>query len=352
MTNRLTVVLLTASVGGGHDGPAQEIARQLREADHLAMVRDLIRIGPGGRLLRSLFHAVLTMAPGSWGALFRRFDATGRLPPPIRILVDWTGRRLARRLRDENVSQIVCTFPLAAGVAAVARARLGRPIRIVVYVTDPAVHRLWIHPAVDLYLTTWALGPQEIAPYTNAPVAVVAPAVRPEFRTEPRTSNAATRLVHGLPKARLALVTSGSWGVGDVLGSVRDLLADTDFVPVVACGANGRLRRRVGRIPGAVALGWTDDMAGLMRACSVAVLNSGGLTLAEAAGVGLPVIHHRPLPGQGVSNAQICAALTRTDVRAGLDDELNHAVALTDFLGTADILATLSNTPPRAEAVA
>ena len=352
MTNRPTVVLLTASVGGGHDGPAKEIARQLRAAGHLAVVCDLIRIGPGGRLLRSLFHAVLTMAPGSWGALFRRFDATGQLPPPIRILVDWTGRRLARRLRDENVSQIVCTFPLAAGVAASARARLGRPLRIVVYVTDPAVHRLWIHPAVDLYLTTWTFGPDEIALHTNAPVAVVTPAVRPQFRAGPTGSGAATRLAHGLPNARLALVASGSWGVGDVLGGVRDLLADTDFVPVVACGANSGLRRRVARIPGAVALGWTNDMAGLMRACSVAVLNSGGLTLAEAASVGLPVVHHRPLPGQGVSNAQICAAVTRAGVCSGLGQSLDEAAALTDRLGSADILDTLMNLTTPDEAVA
>jgi UDP-N-acetylglucosamine:LPS N-acetylglucosamine transferase len=38
-------------------------------------------------------------------------------------------------------------------------------------------------------------------------------------------------------------------------------------------------------------------MACLMRACDVAVLNSGGLSLAEATAVGLPVLHYRPLVG-------------------------------------------------------
>ena len=40
-----------------------------------------------------------------------------------------------------------------------------------------------------------------------------------------------------------------------------------------------------------------------MRDCQVAVLNSGGLTLAEAQAVGLPVVHYRPLAGQGLANA-------------------------------------------------
>lgn len=46
------------------------------------------------------------------------------------------------------------------------------------------------------------------------------------------------------------------------------------------------------------------DMAALMRVCDVAVLNSGGLTLAECAASGLPVIHCRPRPGQGQANAE------------------------------------------------
>jgi processive 1,2-diacylglycerol beta-glucosyltransferase len=62
-----------------------------------------------------------------------------------------------------------------------------------------------------------------------------------------------------------------------------------------------------------------------LRACDIAVLNSGGLSQAEAVASGLPVIHYRPLPGQGEANALVSA-------RAGLAmhprnvDELVDAV--------------------------
>jgi UDP-N-acetylglucosamine:LPS N-acetylglucosamine transferase len=132
----------------------------------------------------------------------------------------------------------------------------------------------------------------------------VFPAVRPEFRAPLPGRDEWIRRALALPPGPLALLCSGSWGVGQVLQSAVDLVRHTRLIPVVVCGRNDRLRRRVARVPGAVALGWVDDMAGLMRACQVAVLNSGGLTLAEAVVSGLPVVHYRPLAGQGAANAR------------------------------------------------
>ncbi len=71
------------------------------------------------------------------------------------------------------------------------------------------------------------------------------------------------------------------------------------------CGRNAGLRRRLGREPRVVALGWRDDVSALMGAADVLVHNAGGLSLTEALAGGLPAITYRPIAGHGRANAAV-----------------------------------------------
>ncbi|MGI8414607.1 MAG: hypothetical protein ACR2P2_00035 [Nakamurella sp.] len=308
------MVILTAAVGAGHNGPACELAKRLTAVGHDVQVVDLIDIAPAGigKLFRSVFHAQLCWAPGSWGKLFRTMQRSSGLPSIAGLLVATVSRRVAQILlgarADRPADVVVSTFPIAGHVVAAGR-KYGTETASIVYITDPAVHRLWIAEGTDLYLTTWHGGAEQVRQYTAAQVEVVMPAVRPEFL--PRAPHGSGDAVHPrrelrLPPGPLALLCSGSWGVGDVRRAAEDVLAHGGMTPIVLCGHNTGLRRRLDGIPGVVALGWVTDMAALMRICDVAVLNSGGLTLAECVASGLPVIHYRPLPGQGQANAEFC----------------------------------------------
>ena len=309
VASRRRIVILSAGVGAGHDGPAYELARRAEAAGHAVQVVDLVALAPLrlGSLFCRLFHAQLRWAPTSWGRWFRAMDESIGLPWLARRLIRLVTRRVGRILQDMDgrgpADVVVGTFPAAGHVLNQAR-KFGVTTPSVLYLTDPAVHRLWIADNTDLYLTTWHGSADQIRAFTDAPVVMVAPAVRTEF-TDARVVTDARRLL-GLPPGPLALLASGSWGVGDVRHAAVDLLQCSRYTPVVACGQNAGLRRQLERVPGVVALGWVSDMAGLMRICDVAILNSGGLTLAESAVCGLPVVHYRPLPGQGTANAEFC----------------------------------------------
>lgn len=308
------VVVVTASVGAGHDGPAREIARRLVAAGHQADLVDLVELAPAGtgRLLRAAFHAQLAWAPGSWGRLYRatnRDRANGPGPVGLAALLRPLTGRLARIITGgpgPRAAVVVSTYPLAGH--AVAAVRRLDPLRIplISYVTDPAAHASWVVPGTDLYLVGWPRTAVQLWRHGPAPVRVIAPLVRGEFHL-PADPAAITRVRRrlGLPPGPLALVMSGSWAVGNVAATVDDVLAAGGPSPVVVCGRNEKLRRRLAGAPGVTALGWVSDMAGLMNACDVAVLNSGGLSLAEATAAGLPVLHYRPLVGQGVANAAL-----------------------------------------------
>lgn len=314
-----SVVILTASVGGGHDGPARELNRRLLEQGHRSVVVDLAAFAPMrlGQLLRTGFRAQLLIAPTWWGRAFRRLDRVETVPRFIELIAGLAARRVNRLLvgadEFEGADVVVGTFPAAGHVIAASR-RFGTKTPLVTYLTDPAVHRLWITADTALYLTGWRTGPDDIAQHTSTPALAVKPAVRPEFNRpafSPTGGNGnrdddVIRFGQLLPERPLALLSSGAWAVGQVRRTALDLMAHTGYTPVVLCGSNHRLRRRLARIPGVVALGWVTDMNGLMARVEVAVLNSGGLTLAEAVACGLPVVHYRPLPGQGAANAATC----------------------------------------------
>src|SRR5262249_19331262 len=102
----------------------------------------------------------------------------------------------------------------------------------------------------------------------------------------------------------LALLVGGSAGVGDLFAAAEDIAASTLAVPVVLCGTNDGLRRRLGRA-GLGAVGWVDNMPALLGCADVIVQNAGGLTCLEALATGVPVITYRALPGHGRENARV-----------------------------------------------
>lgn len=318
MTGRYLV--LSASMGGGHDGTATELARRL--AAHGARVRvvDLLTLLPAGsgRLMRAGYSAMLRRTPGLYEHIYQRFqqpdEAMATVEATVRLALPAV-RRLVAGLRPDAV---IGTFHLAAAVTGRLRA-LGRlPSRSIVLLTEFAPHLVWLAPGNDAYLCL-SPGGQEIAARTVGNRAVWAgPLVRSAFADPPPATP---------PGRPLVVLCAGSWGVADHLAdSVRALRASGRYFPLAVCGRNARLRAAVARAAGDQhATGWVDDMPGLLSAAYALVDNSGGLTCTEAFRTGTPVVIRAPLPGHGVACADQLAA-ERLVLRAGDGRELVNAL--------------------------
>jgi UDP-N-acetylglucosamine:LPS N-acetylglucosamine transferase len=109
--------------------------------------------------------------------------------------------------------------------------------------------------------------------------------------------------------------------VGRIEETTRVLSDSGRYLPVVLCGQNQRLRRRLNRTGGCVALGWREDVPELMAASYAVVDSASGLTCEEAAAAGVPVICYRPIPGHGLAGARAMA-------RAGVGVHARDAVEL------------------------
>ena len=225
---------------------------------------------------------------------------------------------------------MVSTYHLAALAVARLRAqgRLGCPA--VTFVTTFSAHELWLHPATDTYLCISSDAAQEVRRLGCGPVEVCGPVARSEFGDQSPRRRAAVRHELGVAAGqRIALVVSGSLGLGTVRTAVTTIARWPGWMPVVVCGRNEQLRTQLAGVPGTVALGWVADMAGLMAAADVLVENAGGLTSKEALRVGLPVVTFRPIAGHGRHDAGALAALGLTDL---VDDEHSLRAALTRLI--------------------
>ena len=299
-------VIVSASVGAGHDGAAAELARRFELAGFEVDRHDFLDLLPPtlGPITRRSYKVALRLVPGSWEWLLARIDHGHGL---------WSGasglaglaRRRTRRATAAEPTVVVSTYPLASQVLGQLResGRLSAPV--ITFLTDMSVHPLWVHPQVDLHLALHEVAAAQARAHGAGDIRIAGPAVRPIFAPVAPDDRAELRERFLLPQAdRLALVVAGSWGVGEIEESVRDIAATGLATPVVACGRNRALASRIRRSGVGHAVGWTSDMPALINACDVVVQNAGGLTSLEALTCGVPVITYRCLVGHGRMNAE------------------------------------------------
>jgi UDP:flavonoid glycosyltransferase YjiC (YdhE family) len=100
------------------------------------------------------------------------------------------------------------------------------------------------------------------------------------------------------------LLSSGAWGVGSRLARTAGVLRRNGYLPMVLCGRDEALRRRLAAVPGVVPLGWVADMPGLLARVAVLVDNAAGQTAVQAMASGVPVVAFRPIAGHGIDGAR------------------------------------------------
>jgi UDP-N-acetylglucosamine:LPS N-acetylglucosamine transferase len=332
---RHRLLIVSASMGAGHDAVAVELARRVVAAGHEAQVVDVLELLPLGlgNALRRWYGWTMRRAPWSYALIYRVFFvrsrgmSRGRRPArsisPLTVLA---AARLDRLVRRRPPDVVVSTFHLAAQAAGHLRrtGRLGVPSTVLL--TDFAAHRLWLHPGNDRYLCPCPATALDVTSATGRSAACHAPLTRPAFRGPPADAAAIHARLGTRPQDRLVLVSAGSWGVGEVAEAARVLAGSGRYVPVVLCGRNEALRGRLGGVAGAVALGWRDDLPELMSVAYALVDNAAGLTCREAFAVRLPVVSYRPIPGHGREGV---LAMARAGVSVHAEDAA-HLVAELD----------------------
>ncbi|MCU1456565.1 MAG: glycosyl transferase group 1 [Actinomycetia bacterium] len=325
-----SILIVSASMGAGHDGAARELQRRLHARGHEAEVVDLLDMAPlgGGKLLKWSYELQLKFAPWTYQLTYRLWFLMPFLYGPV-VWFDTfvTRRRMRRTINAMDPDAVVSTYCLATLVLGNMRRKGWLRVPVVTFLTDFAVHPLCVHPSVDLDLgvspSAAAAALERGAPVASAP----GPLVSERFRVGV-PSRAAVRSELGLgPDERAVLVVAGSWGVGEVVDTVRTLGREGLYHPITVCGKDTELKARLDQLGIGTVVGWTSEMPSLMAAADALVENAGGLTAMEAFASGLPVITFNAIPGHGRDNGARME-VAGVSIYARSEEELAPALAL------------------------
>ena len=326
------VLILTASVGEGHDLPARTLATQLRLED-----RDVeIEVED---CLAAMGRAVAAVSEGAARVVFYRFEWLWDLgfwlfagPAPTRevsqrLITRFGSPGLLRLIERHDPDVIVSVYPNVTEVLGRLR-RSGRlRIPVVAAITDLAAMHYWASRGVDVHLVTHPESIDEVRTIVGgeAPVHCVHGFTLPAFH-EPFVQADARRAL-GLPeRGKVVLASGGGWGVGDVEGAVEEALSVEGVAQVVClCGRNDGLRRALAARFAAEERvrveGFTDRMPDWLAAGDVLVHSTGGLTVLEALMRGCPAISY----GWGRGHVRVNNAAFR---RFGLADVVDSRAEL------------------------
>ncbi|WP_369409298.1 MGDG synthase family glycosyltransferase [Deinococcus arboris] len=305
----LRALIVSASFGSGHHqaNGALDAALRGRGVTLDARHADLLKyMSPPERIITAgTYDLWVRHMPG----VYRRFyEWTDNDHAPTAQAFGWLGYRAMRRdVQELRPEAVVSSYPTPVALADNVRRRTGAEFLNGLVVTDYRVHQHWARAEADLLMVPSeeareqmirARIPPERVEVTGIPIARI-------YRDLIGADRAALRQKHGLdPDLPLILLSAGGTGSYRAQGRVLAELANLGVrvQVLVLAGADGH---GVAQLGGATLhrLGFTTSFPELLAAADLVVGKAGGLTVAEATTLGVPMIVHAPIPGQEEYNA-------------------------------------------------
>ena len=334
------ILIVTASVGEGHDAPARALADQLRSErpdvevvteDCLPVMGTAVSALSEGAARVVFYRFLWAWDVAFW--VFVRFAPTRELTQ--RVLTRLGSRGLLELIAARDPDVIVSVYPNATEVLGRLRIAGKLTVPVCAVITDLAGLRYWATRGADLHLVTHPESIEEVHAIAgpDADVHCVHGFTKSIFLA-PRTPLEARQALGLEPDARIVLVSGGGWGVGALEEAASEVLAIDGVGQVVClCGRNEQLRvrllQRFADDPRVRVEGFTDHMSDWLAAADALVHSTGGLTVLEAMMRGCPAIsygwgrghvrlHNAAFRRFGLAEVAATPAALRTAVAAAL----------------------------------
>ncbi|MCD7033444.1 diglucosyl diacylglycerol synthase [Metabacillus sp. GX 13764] len=217
-------------------------------------------------------------------------------------------KKLHEIILAEQPDILINTFPMI--VVPEYRRKTGNVIPTFNVLTDFCLHKIWVHENIDKYYVATNHVKEKIIQLGIHPslIKVTGIPIRPQFEQEAKEEDLHKK--YGLSRdKKTLLIMAGAHGV---LKNVKELcqyfLAKEDLQIIVVCGKNQTLKDTLSPLAQAYpdrmkALGYVENVDELFHITSCMITKPGGITLSEAAALGVPVILYKPVPGQEKENA-------------------------------------------------
>lgn len=309
----MKALILSCNTGGGHNAAAKAIAENFRMHGDEAVVLDYLKLA-GEKVSRNvgnIYVETVKNVPGIFGLVYKLGMVISRLfrRSPVYYVNGKMAKYLWTYLKENPADVIIMPhlYP-AETLTFMKRKGMKLPLTIAV-MTDYTCIPFWEETDCDYYMIpheSLAKGikrrgiPREKLYASGIPVSPVCSSAM-----EKRTAREKLGLSQ---KKKYILISGGSMGAGRMEKLLRCLekkLTKNEHL-ILICGSNESLYQKLAEAyenkNNVTVMGKVTNMPLYLKACDLIYTKPGGLTSTEAAVVGIPIVHTKPIPGCETKN--------------------------------------------------
>ncbi|MGB8212532.1 MAG: glycosyltransferase [Anaerolineales bacterium] len=314
--HRKRVLILMADFGYGHRSAANALAEALRETHGQDCVVEIINPLDDERAPaffqndQANYDKLVREMPELYKLGYQVSDSTvasSLIESAMTLLLFNVLREI---IQQHQPDVIVCAYPIYPAILSEIFKLEKRRVPIVTIVTDLGlVHKLWFHPASDLYLvptkTVYDLAVE--AGLSPEKVKITGIPVHPDL-AKGKQDQTSIRSNLGWRTDLFTVLAVGSKRVENISDSLRTL--NHSGLPLqlaIVAGGDDAMYKSYQAMEWHVdthLYNFVTDMAPLMRAADCVLAKAGGLIVTEALACYLPLILVDAIPGQETGNAE------------------------------------------------
>lgn len=308
-------LLVTASIGSGHEKAAAAIAAGIRQSFPDARLETVDftswHTSVINACMKNCYLKMLAFVPNLYEFMYH-FTAGKKKGGFVQnVLAYAMSRAIKKLIRKYQPDAIICTHPFPAEAASHLSAEWRKRFFSAAVITDYSVHQMWICPHMDAYFVGCEFMKKQLVAdgIRENIIHVTGIPVDDIFHSHP--SKEKCRELLGLEADQpVILMMGGGLGLGNMIPALEQLESIKERLQVlVAAGRNAELHQKAEILAAAShhavkVFGYTDKISQMMGAADILVTKPGALTLTEAMSMHLPMVLHEPIPGPETDNAR------------------------------------------------
>lgn len=351
----MKVIILSASIGGGHMSAADAIAEYLSKKGIKTKIVDTLEYISHilNKTISETYFLILKRSPQLWKMMYKTSNRNipNKIISSSNMLIS---KKMLPLIKDFHADIVISTHPFATEMISRLKKSNKLNIPLICVMTDYAPHMAWISPKVDAYIVAnehmiSSMKDMGVRPSTIYPFGIP---VREKFFIQ-YDKNVLLKELGLSDSTPIILVMSGSDGITNIK-KVYDTLQNltTKCQIVMITGKNPKLyecmqslinennsnkRRRSTELfkmkrgrdednkltsKSIRLIYFTYEVSKYMQVADLLITKPGGLTISESLACNLPMILFDAIPGQEVENAEF---LVKRNMAIKLNDPVNDA---------------------------
>ena len=316
--NKKKIIVLYASIGGGHFKAAEGVKNYIAENYKNCEIQMIDALKYTNKIVdKIVIKSYVNMAkysPKMWGEIYK-FSEKAYSPATFSNAVQMVlSNKLLDLIEYEEPDSIISTHPFITEMVASLKKREKIATELNVILTDYASHKFWELKSeyVDKYFVANTEMKHNLVfnGIDSEKIFVTGIPVAPAFLKQMDKNEIYNEFKLEPSKKTILLFGGGEYGLSDVKDYLKGLLSINQDIQVIAiAGKNAKIRNMFKKVAEkfdkkVVVLGYTNKIPELMHIADFVISKPGGLTTTEILVSNIPYIIINPIPGQEEENAR------------------------------------------------